>query len=152
MSDDQAAGAPLGTVGPDAGRSALNGQFLPGNTAAMVVGDRSAQFWRAQDATRREIVGAVIADSGHTPDDAPRALQIAAEGIAQAALVRDAAFDRMVESGGPLTSKDRGRRSLTVWLAASDRLLRHLQVVGLRRVPRSARGIVDAITQEAPHV
>lgn len=58
-------------------------------------------------------------------------------------------FDRMVESGGSLTSRDRGRRSLTVWLAASDRLLRHLQVIGLRRLPRPVEAPLDYIQVDA---
>jgi len=128
--------APSGAAGTDTGRDPRTGQFMSGNRAAMIVGDRSVQFWQACEGTRRDIVTAVLQDSGHTLADAPRALRLAAEGIAQAALVRDAAFDRMVETGGPLTSRDRGRRSLTVWLAASDRLLRHLQVIGLERQAR----------------
>ena len=137
--------APSGATGADGGRDPRTGQFVRGNVAALVVGDRSAQFWQECDANRRDIVNAVVQDGGHTLDDAPRALRLAAEGIAQAAIVRDAAFARMVESGGPLTSRDRGRRSLTVWLAASDRMLRHLQVIGLRRVPRPVVSPLDYI-------
>ncbi len=134
---------PSGVVGPETGHDQQTGRFTPGNRAALVVGERSAAFWAAQESTRRDIVEAVLQDSGHTADDAPRALCIAAEGIAQAAIVRDSAFDRMVESGGPLTSKGRGRRCLTAWLAASDRLLRHLQAVGFKRVPRAIGTIED---------
>ena len=55
--------------------------------------------------------------------DAPEALRLAASSIAQAVIVQQSAFARLVESGGPLTSKGRSRRAFTVWLAATDRLV-----------------------------
>jgi hypothetical protein len=102
-----------------------------------VVGEHSAAFWAQQAALRREIEHALITDAGHTPEDAPAALRLAARSIARAELVAASAFERIVESGGPLTARGRSRRAFVVWLAASDRLERSLRLVGLRRVPRS---------------
>jgi len=107
-----------------------------GNGLAVVTGQRSVAFWAAEAGARREIARGVIQDSGHVDGDAPTALGIAAEGIAQAVLVRDSAYRRLVESGGPLTASGRARRAFAVWLAASDRLERHLRLVGLERRAR----------------
>src|ERR1700676_1395472 len=109
---------PIGDAGPTADREPTTGRFTPGNKAALVTGAHSAAFWRAQEEARREIVRAVVEDAGHAPDDAPRALRLAADGIAQAVLLRDAAFQRVVESGGPMTSAGRVRRAYQVWLTA----------------------------------
>jgi hypothetical protein len=127
---------PLGDVGPVSDRDAKTGRFTRGNRSALVVGARSRAFWEVHESARREIVEAVISDAGHDLDDAPKALQIAAEGIAQATLVRDSAFLLVVESGGPMTTSGRTRRSFNAWLAALDRLERHLRLVGLRREPK----------------
>ena len=104
-----------------------------GNTNAVVVGHKTADFWREHDATRQETRQAVIADAGHSEADAPHALALAADGIAQASILRDAAYLRLVEMGGPLTSHGRARRAFGVWLQASDRLERQLRLVGLQR-------------------
>jgi hypothetical protein len=130
------ASAPLGAVGPRGDRDA-GGRFRAGNRSAVVVGQHSRAFWNAHEAARRDIAADVVSDAGHSPADAPRALQLAADGIAQAALLRDSAFLRLVQSGGPMTSSGRTRRAFTVWQAASDRLERHLRLVGLRRVPKA---------------
>lgn len=129
----------------DPERCASN-HFLPGNSKALVTAEHSGKFWHEADGVRRELRSAIIADQGHTESDAPRALSIAAESIAQAVLVRDSAFRRMAESGGPLSSGGRARRCLDVWLGAMDRVERHLKVVGLKRVPRPApSSFADAI-------
>src|SRR5215210_7356601 len=107
------------TVGPVALRDA-RGRFGQGNLAAVLTGERSAAFWRAQEGACREIVEAVVTDNGFTVADAPRTLVMAAEGLAQSVLIRDSAFRRMVESGGPLTVKGRTRRALAVWQTAVD--------------------------------
>ena len=119
------------------------GHVVIGNTKTVVVGATSAAFWRAQAETRCEIAAAVIADAGYGLDGAPRALTLAADGIAQATLVRDAAFTRLVESAGPLTSAGRTRRAFAVWLAATDRLERHLRLIGLRRTPRPTPSLTE---------
>ena len=109
---------------------------LPG--PALVVGKGSRLFWQAHENERREVRRSVIADAGHTEADAHGALVIAAESIAQATLVRDAAYIRLVEAGGPLAASGRVRRAFIVWSSAVDRLERHLRLVGLRRVPKPA--------------
>ena len=135
---------PLGADGSDADRDG-RGRFVPGNTANMVVGERSRRFWHEHELVRQEIRLGILTDQGHTPDDAPRALVVAADGMAQAQILRDAAYDRLVEVGGPLTSHGRARRAFTVWLAAADRVERHVRLVGLRRVPRPAPSLHEVL-------
>ena len=114
---------PSGEVGSATDRDTA-GRFVPGNKAALVVGARSVAFWKEHAAARREIRRAVLEDAGYAADaDAPRALHLLADGLAQAALVRDSAFLRMVEAGGPLTGSDRVRRVHGVWLSSLDRVL-----------------------------
>jgi hypothetical protein len=148
--DTRGDSAPCGTVGPASDRDARTGRFVTANRAALVAGQHSAAFWQVHIDARRAIVEGVLSDAGHTPDDAPRALQLAADGIAQAALMRDSAFSRVVQSGGPLTSAGRTRRAFGVWLVASDRLEKYLRLVGLRRVPRNAAATFEAAIAAEP--
>jgi hypothetical protein len=137
--------SPFGCDGCRTDRDA-RGRFRRGNLARLVVGDRSAAFWRAADDAQRAIVRAVVTDAGNTESDAPKALMLAATSIAQSALIRDSAFARMIESGGALSSAGRARRSFLVWQSAVDRLERNLRLVGLRRVPRSAQSFAEALS------
>lgn len=147
---------PFGDVGPETGRSRCkcgagrHDQFAepgtPGHERcanghpwvgcpgpALVTGARSTRFWQEHETARRELREAIIVDAGADPDDAPEALRLAADSIAQATLIRDSAYQHLVESGGPLTSSGRARRAFDVWLRAQDRLERHLRLVGLER-------------------
>jgi hypothetical protein len=112
----------------------------------MLVGERSAAFWRAQAAERQEIEHELIRDAGFSPDDAPAALRLAVESIAQATLIARSAFARIGEAGGPLTSKGRGRRAFVVWLQSIDRLARGLRLVGLQRRSKPVNPL-DAVRQ-----
>src|SRR5688500_14885989 len=62
------------------------GHVARGNGLALVVGAASAAFWIEHAQAHQEIAEAVIADAGHTVADAPRALQITADSVAQATL------------------------------------------------------------------
>jgi hypothetical protein len=131
-----------------AGRCAHGHQFRGSRGLALVTGEHSALFWAEHEQTRREIRDSVIVDAGHTPADAPTALALLADGIAQASLVRDSAFFRIAESGGPLSSAGRARRAFAVWLQSSTQLTNALRLVGLRRVPKPGpRSIAEALMQ-----
>jgi len=134
------------------GRCAL-GHVLKGNGLALVTGATSAAFWHEHDAARRELREAIISDAGHRPEDAPRALIIAAESIAQSTLIRDSAYLRLVQGGGPLAASGRVRRAFVAWCAATDRLEKHLRLVGLRRAARPAPTLAEALAaveEDAP--
>ena len=129
--------APFGADGPKTQRDE-RGRFILGNTDSVLTGERSRRFWQVADAVRRDIRRAVIADAGHMETDAPRALSIVADGLAQATIVRDSAFERLLELGGPQTTKDRARRSFSVWLAAGDRVEKYARLVSVHRVAKPA--------------
>ena len=128
------------------------GRFVRGNRAALVVGERSAAFWTQHEQARRDLRTAVIIDAGHREADAPKALQLAADSIAQTTLLQASAFAHLVESGGPLTSSGRTRRAYAVWLTATDRLERGLRLVGLRRVPKPAPSSFSEAILQAPEL
>jgi hypothetical protein len=138
-------------AGPSAAHKdrCANGHVLKGNTAAILVGAESVTFWRAEQAARDEITQDILADRGTTPSEAPRAMVLVADTIAQAKILRDSAYKRIVETGGPLASDGRARRAFEVWCAAADRLEKHLRLVGLERKARPAPTIAEFIEQQA---
>jgi hypothetical protein len=138
---------PCGPVGQEADRDRASGRFVAGNRAALVVGASSSAFWAAHAAARREIWRDVIADFGYTETDAPRALQLAADGLAQASLLRESAFAKLVESGGPMTSAGRTRRAFVVWQVAADRVEHYLRLVGLQRRARPTLNVAAQFAQ-----
>jgi hypothetical protein len=133
---------PSSANGQESGDRDERGRFAFGNRAAVTTGARSQAFWRAHAEARSAFVEAVLADRGFTPADAPRALLAAADGAAQAVLLRDSAFARIAESGGPMTLRGRRRAAFTVWQGACDRAEHFLRLVGLDRRARP----VDPLT------
>jgi len=133
------ASAPTGETGLVAGRDRASGRFLRGNTASVVSGERSRQFWQAAHQERVAKRLALLRQRGFSSEgDAPPALAAVCDGAAQAILVRDGTFNRLIESGGPTTTNDRPRAVLRAWEAASDRALKHLQAIGLETRERDA--------------
>jgi hypothetical protein len=140
---------PSGDVGPASDRDA-RGRFRPGNGAAVVSGARSLAFWEAVSDERRRLRAELLASRGFSSEaDAPAGLVLAADGAAQACLLRDASFERLVEQGGPTTDKGRTRRVLLVWQGAADRALRHLLAVGLGRTERNAGTLAEWLDAES---
>jgi hypothetical protein len=144
--------APFGAVGckrgcpPHEARPDIcaRGHRLPGHAGpALVTGERSEHVQASLESTRREISLAVLRDAGHSDDDAPEALRRVAVGFAQAVLMRDSAFVRVVEAGGPMTSSDRARRAFDVWLKSALVVERHARTIGLRRVPKPTVSPLD---------
>jgi hypothetical protein len=126
---------PFGHVGAEPDRGP-DGRFRPGNRAALVAGQHSAAFWRGVEAVRAEGRRALLAQRGHAEADAPLALVHAVDGAVQAVLLRDSAFLRIVESGGPTTLRGRRRVAFRIWTEASDRAERLLRLIGLDRVAK----------------
>ena len=132
---------------PEHAERCSNGHVLKGSALALVVGHRSRAFWAEHENARCELRDSIIIDAGHELEDAPRALAIAADGLAQAMLIRDSAFLRLVAAGGPLTSSGRTRRVFTVWCAALDRTERHLRLVGLKREPKPVPSLQEYLRE-----
>jgi len=113
------------------------GHQLKGYAGPALVSAHSALFWESAQDALRDIVAGTLSDAGHTAGEAPRALLAGAEGFAQSVLIRDAAFHRIAQSGGPFTSGDRERRVFAVWESASASVERHVRLLGLKRVQRA---------------
>ena len=158
------AGAPFGAVGRSParcrcgrGRHATKAGLCAGGHPwvgfpgpALLCGEHAApSFWSVEAEARRGIVEDVVRDAGFTAEDAPRALELAAEALAQAVLLKNAAYARVVESGGPLTSAQRPRRAYAVWLAATARVTDYVRLIGLRRVPRPAQTLQEYVASLA---
>jgi hypothetical protein len=126
---------PCGASGAETDRDG-KGRFVRGNRAALVHGARSAAFWNAVSSAQAAARAAILSDLGHDLDDAPHALIKAVDGLVQAVLIRDAAFTRIAEMGGPTTLRGRHRAAFRVWAEAADRAERHMRLIGIRRVPR----------------
>ena len=139
---------PCGVAGPEADRDERTGRFVRGNRAALIVGGRSTAFWAAvageQDARR----AAILRDKGYTNGEAPEALRAVVDGAVQAVLLRDAAFTRVIEVGGPLSLRGRNRAVFRVWLEASDRAASHMKLLGLDRHERKASTLTDYLAQQ----
>ena len=120
--------------------------FKANNTAALVVGAHSRQFWGSHIAERHALEDELLSDAGFSRDEAPVALRLAVEGIASATLILRSAFDRIGEAGGPLTVDARGRSAFLIWLQAFDRQERGLRLVGLSRKPKPVNPL-DAVRQ-----
>jgi hypothetical protein len=116
---------------------------------ALATNEHSELFRKATEAARHEIAGAVLRDQGHDEESAPEVLRHAAAGFAQSVLLRDSAFARVAEAGGPMTSGDRTRRAFEVWVKAATAAERLARVIGLQRVPKPAASPIDYINGKA---
>lgn len=112
------------------------GHLIRGNMAAATAGHRSVRFWEAHEEDHRERVRAVLVARGEDPQDPDPGMLAAAQGFAQAVIVRDSAYLRMAQEGGPLSSSGKVRRVFVVWKEASDKVLYHLAKLGLQRRAR----------------
>lgn len=142
------AAAPFRADGAETDRAA-DGRFQRGNRAALIVGARSAAFWASQHDARQAFIAGILSDHGCAPDDAPAALMAAADGLAQAVLLRDSAFHRIAESGGPTSLRGRRRAALSVWLDASDRFEKLIRVLGVERRQKPAPSVRDYMARAA---
>jgi hypothetical protein len=139
---------PSDALGPETDRDRTTGRFVRGNRAAVITGSRSVKFWQAAEVQREQLTLGILRDRGFASlADAPVALRLAAQGAAQAQIVRDSAFARLVECGGPLSGSDRERGAHKIWAAACDRLLRHVQTLGYERVPPALPTLADYMAQ-----
>lgn len=126
------------------------GRFAPGNSCALKVGEHSAAFWAGAQAAQHEIMTAVLRDLGHGDEaSAPAAVTAVVRNLAQGVLLRDAAFSKIVEQGGPQTEPtSRARAALRIWAESADKVLAAAKVIGLARVPKPApslRAVLDAV-------
>jgi hypothetical protein len=139
--------SPSSDVGTSTDRDG-RGRFLPGNTAAVVTGARSRAFWDGVAPLQRQLEDALLTEKGYSREDVPRALLAAVEGCVQAMLMRDSSFETVKREGGPLTVSDRVRAAKKQWGEDADRVLRHLNIIGLETKPRRIESVTDLMETE----
>jgi len=122
--------------------------FLPANPAGRVVGHRGAQFWAEHERLYRDTCEEIAADLGHDSyQDAPAAARAGISGLAQAVIIRDSAYRRVLEDGGPLSAKGRTRRAATVQERYDRRAESWARLLGLKRVPAPAVNIAEEMAR-----
>ncbi len=125
-------------------RDAGTGRFITGNVAGGTTLARSEHFWDAVGAAKRELADQVLADLGADDGAAAETLVGIADAYAEARLLRHAMFLRLVELGGPVTTKGKARALFSSYLQALDRETRLAQALGLERKARAVT-LADAI-------
>ena len=109
------------------------GRFVTGNVAAGKTLARSAHFWEAVGAAKRELVEQLQADFAAVDGDAVTTQLGLIDAYAEIRLFRASMFLRMVQLGGPVTTKGKARALYSSYLSALDRETRLAQVLGLER-------------------
>jgi hypothetical protein len=108
------------------------GRFIAGNTEAATTFARSETFWAAVEPVKRALVATVRADVA-ADDSAAQTLLGLTDAYAEVRLLRSAMFLRLVERGGPITTKDKQRALYAAYLGALDREMKLAQQLGLER-------------------
>jgi len=131
-------GGELAPVGRDA-----RGRFVADNDGHLMHGAHSRKRSLLLVPIRREMCSGILADLGHTDEDAPRALSIVVDQLVEARLIAQSYFEFLAASGGAITTKGRQRRAVEGYMRASDRVAKFASMIGLekraRRVNESAR-------------
>ena len=142
----RAVGTALEAVQQRPDRDLKTGQFVKGNQAAgrSRWPARSGTFWSEVAAAKRELTARVLADLGADDGAAAETLVGVADGYAEARILRHAMFLRLVELGGPVTTKGKARALFSSYLSALDRETRLAQVLGLERKAKAIT-LADAI-------
>ena len=142
----RAVGTALEAVQQRPDRNPTTGQFVVGNQAAgrSRWPARSGAFWSEVAAAKRELTDRVLADLGADAGAAAETLVGVADGYAEARILRHAMFLRLVELGGPVTTKGKARALFSSYLSALDRETRLAQVLGLERKAKAVT-LADAI-------
>jgi hypothetical protein len=97
--------------------------------------ERSEVFWSAVQPVKRELLEQVRTDSGLNGETAATLAGLQ-EAYCEVRLFRQAMFVRLVDLGGPITSKGKSRALYTAYLSALDRELKLAERLGLDRKQR----------------
>ena len=111
------------------------GRFVAGTLAAGDTLERSAQLWAAVEPAKRELVERLRADLA-VDDGTATTFTGLLDAYAEARLLRHAMFLRLVDLGGPVTTKGKARSLYRAYLGALDRELKLAQALGLERRAR----------------
>ena len=119
-------------------RDAESGKFVKGNVVGGKTLARSLHFWKSVEEAKRELVQRLEVDLGAADGAGPETLLGLIDAYAEARLFRHAMFRRLVELGGPITTKGKARVLYSSYLQALDRETRLALALGLDRRPQPA--------------
>jgi AcrR family transcriptional regulator len=122
----------LSTLAAQPARDPVTNRFVAQTLAGGKTLLRSEQYWRAIEPLKQELVATVHRDQA-LDDTTPETLRGLIDGYAEARLFRTSMFLRLVDQGGPITSKGRMRALYKAYLDALDRETKLAQVIGLAR-------------------
>ena len=114
----------------------MTGHFVAGNVEAGTTLARSEAFWTAVGPAKRELLERVRVDAGLN-GEAAETLNGLMDAYAEARLLRSSQFVRLVELGGPITTKGKARALYSTYLAALDREIKLAQIIGIERRSKS---------------
>ena len=117
-------------------RDPETGRFLPGNVAAGKTLARSEAFWSAVADAKADLAERLRSDLA--TDGGAVTLEGLVDGYAEARLLRSAMFLRLVEMGGPVTTKGKTRQLFSTYLQVLDRETRLALALGLERKAKKA--------------
>ena len=133
-------------------RDATTGRFVVGNQAAGSTLARSEALWSAVEPAKQALVERLKTDLA--VDGATAAtLEGLITAYSEARLLRHAMFTRLVELGGPITTKGKARALFSAYLSALDREVKLATTLGLERrskpTPSLAQTLADRGESEA---
>jgi hypothetical protein len=136
------------TSRPD--RDRVSGRFTAGTLAAGTTLARSEQMWSALAPLKADLVATVETDLAAS--DAAETKRGLIDGYAEARLLRAAMFNRLVDLGGPITSKGRQRALYTAYLGALDRETKLATTLGLERRAKPAQSLAEVLAAHEDEV
>ncbi|MBM4194952.1 MAG: hypothetical protein FJ202_11310 [Gemmatimonadetes bacterium] len=128
-------------------RDPVTQQFIAGSTNAGKTLERSEAFWSAVEPAKRMLVERVRTDLA-ADDGAAETLLGLIDGYAEARLFRTSMFIRLVDLGGPITTKGKARALYRAYLGALDREMKLAQTLGLERRSRQVNSPSEALMHE----
>jgi hypothetical protein len=124
-------------------RDPVTKRFVGPNVAAGTTLERSAAFWSAVEPAKRELVERVRGDLAVDASTVEMLLGLI-DAYAEVRLFRTSMFLRLVDQGGPITTKGKARALYRAYLDALDRETKLAQVLGLERRSKPTNPI-DAV-------
>ena len=109
---------------------------------------RSVRFWAAVEPLKRELLEQVRRDMGGT-DDAPQTLLGLQDAYCEARLFRESMFVRLVDEGGPITTKGKARALYRSYLEALDREERLAKTLGLSKRAKKVPTVEELLRERA---
>lgn len=125
------------------GQWAKDGEGFSGTTL-----ERSAAFWQTVEPVKQQLIDSVRHDLALEPGAASEAMQGVIEMYVESRLFRTSLFVRLVEVGGPLTSRGKTKSLYRAYLSALDRELKLAQVLGLERKPKRTQTLADLLNEK----